>query len=117
MSALLRALDAERLKLRGTLAAWTCLIAPATVVTLYVLQVGFSRIPVGRVTTPADAWFMFSMSVLSLWLFLITIPFWTSYLLRVMSRKVILGYNGELNSGLMGLGITDEPSTAVLYNT
>ena len=70
MSALLRALDAERRKLRGTLAAWTCLIAPATVVTLYVLQVGFSRIPVGRVTTPADAWMMFSMSVLSLWLFL-----------------------------------------------
>jgi len=53
----------------------------------------------------------------SLWLFLITIPFWTSYLLRVMSWKVILGYNGVLNSGLMGLGIIDEPSTALLYNT
>ena len=45
----------------------------------------------------------------SLWLFLITIPFWTSYLLRVMSWKVILGYGGVLNSGLMGLGIIDEP--------
>lgn len=53
----------------------------------------------------------------SLWLFLITIPFWTSYLLRVMSWKVILGYNGVLNSGLMALGITDEPSTALLYNS
>jgi spermidine/putrescine transport system permease protein len=52
-----------------------------------------------------------------LWLFLITIPFWTSYLLRVMSWKVILGYNGVLNSGLMGLGLTSEPSTALLYNT
>lgn len=52
-----------------------------------------------------------------LWLFLITIPFWTSYLLRVMSWKVILGYNGVLNSGLMGLGITSEPSTALLYNS
>lgn len=52
-----------------------------------------------------------------IWLFLITIPFWTSYLLRVMSWKVILGYNGVLNSALMGLGITDEPSTALLYNT
>ena len=52
-----------------------------------------------------------------LWLFIITIPFWTSYLLRVMSWKVILGYNGVLNSGLMGLGIIDEPSTALLYNT
>ncbi|TIW94076.1 MAG: ABC transporter permease [Mesorhizobium sp.] len=53
----------------------------------------------------------------SLWLFLITIPFWTSYLLRVMSWKVILGYNGVLNSGLIGLGIIDEPSTALLYNS
>jgi spermidine/putrescine transport system permease protein len=52
-----------------------------------------------------------------LWLFLITIPFWTSYLLRVMAWKVILGYNGVLNSGLMGLGIIDEPSTALLYNS
>lgn len=52
-----------------------------------------------------------------LWLFLITIPFWTSYLLRVMSWKVILGYNGVLNSGLLGLGLLSEPSTALLYNT
>jgi spermidine/putrescine transport system permease protein len=52
-----------------------------------------------------------------LWLFLITIPFWTSYLLRVMAWKVILGYNGVLNSGLMGLGITSEPTTALLYNS
>ncbi len=53
----------------------------------------------------------------ALWLFLITIPFWTSYLLRVMSWKVILGFNGVLNQGLLGLGIIDEPSTAFLYNT
>ncbi|WP_274627333.1 ABC transporter permease [Arvimicrobium flavum] len=53
----------------------------------------------------------------SLWLFLITIPFWTSYLLRVMSWKVVLGFNGVLNSGLMGLGVIDQPSTAFLYNT
>ncbi|CAN7627178.1 ABC transporter permease [Phyllobacterium sp. LjRoot231] len=52
-----------------------------------------------------------------LWLFLITIPFWTSYLLRVMSWKVILGYNGVLNATLMGLGLTNGPSDAFLYNT
>lgn len=52
-----------------------------------------------------------------LYLFLITIPFWTSYLLRVMSWKVILGYQGVLNSGLMATGIIDEPSTALLYNS
>lgn len=52
----------------------------------------------------------------ALWLFLITVPFWTSYLLRVFLWKVILGYNGVLNSGLEGLGIIDEPLTFILYN-
>ncbi|MEX0406370.1 ABC transporter permease [Aquibium sp. LZ166] len=53
----------------------------------------------------------------ALLLFLVTIPAWTSYLLRVMSWKVILGYNGVLNSALLGVGVIDEPSTAFLYNT
>jgi spermidine/putrescine transport system permease protein len=52
----------------------------------------------------------------SLWLFLITIPFWTSYLVRVFLWKVILGFNGVLNSSLMGLGFIEEPLTFILYN-
>ena len=52
----------------------------------------------------------------SLWLFLITIPFWTSYLIRVFLWKVILGYNGVINSGLLGLGVIDEPLGFILYN-
>ena len=52
----------------------------------------------------------------SLWLFLITIPFWTSYLIRVFLWKVILGYNGVINSGLLQLGLIDEPLTFILYN-
>ncbi|WP_371153601.1 ABC transporter permease [Jannaschia sp. 2305UL9-9] len=52
----------------------------------------------------------------SLWLFLITIPFWTSYLLRIFLWKVMLGYNGVINSALTGLGIVDEPLTFILYN-
>ncbi len=52
----------------------------------------------------------------SLWIFLITIPFWTSYLVRVFLWKVILGFNGVLNSSLMGLGLIDEPLTFILYN-
>lgn len=70
MKALPRALSAEVLKLKGTLAAWTCVIAPATVVLLYVLQLGVSRIPAGYVADPEQAWMRFSQSVLSLWLFL-----------------------------------------------
>lgn len=53
----------------------------------------------------------------SLWLFLITIPFWTSYLVRVFLWKVILGHNGVINSGLKSLGIIDQPLTFLLYNT
>ncbi len=50
------------------------------------------------------------------WLILITVPFWTSYLLRVFAWKIILGYNGVINSGLLGLGIIDEPLQFLLYN-
>jgi len=53
----------------------------------------------------------------SLWLFLITIPFWTSYIIRVFLWKgIILGYNGVINTVLMGIGITDEPLQAINYN-
>lgn len=51
-----------------------------------------------------------------LWLILITIPFWTSYLLRVFAWKITLGYQGVINSGLMSLGIIDEPLKFLLYN-
>lgn len=52
----------------------------------------------------------------SLWLFLITIPFWTSYLIRVFLWKVILGYNGVVNSSLLGLGVIEQPLDFILYN-
>jgi spermidine/putrescine transport system permease protein len=51
------------------------------------------------------------------WLILLTIPFWTSYLLRVFAWKIILGYNGVINSGLMALGIIHHPLEFLLYNT
>ena len=50
------------------------------------------------------------------WLILLTIPFWTSYLLRVFSWKLILGYNGVINSGLMSLGLVRQPLEFLLYN-
>jgi spermidine/putrescine transport system permease protein len=51
-----------------------------------------------------------------IWLILITVPFWTSYLLRVFAWKIILGFNGVINSGLIGLGLIDEPLTFLLHN-
>ena len=53
--------------------------------------------------------FHVSPSKKSLWLFLITIPFWTSYIIRVSLWRTILGYNGIVDSTLTGLGITSEP--------
>jgi spermidine/putrescine transport system permease protein len=51
-----------------------------------------------------------------IWLILITVPFWTSYLLRVFAWKIILGFNGVVNSGLMSLGLISEPLAFLLYN-
>ena len=53
----------------------------------------------------------------NLWLFLVTVPCWTSYLLRVMSWKVILGYGGVMNTGLISMGLIDKPMTSLLYNS
>ena len=50
------------------------------------------------------------------WIILMTLPFWTSYLLRIFTWKVILGFNGVINSGLIGLGLIDEPLEFLLYN-
>jgi spermidine/putrescine transport system permease protein len=47
-------------------------------------------------------------------LFMVTLPFWTSYLLRVFAWKIVLAYNGVLNSALVGAGILGEPSLAFL---
>ena len=52
----------------------------------------------------------------AVWIILMTLPFWTSYLLRVFTWKVILGYNGAINSGLIWLGVIDEPLEFLLYN-
>jgi spermidine/putrescine transport system permease protein len=43
----------------------------------------------------------------SLWLFLITIPFWTSYIIRVSLWRTILGYDGIIDSSLISMGLMD----------
>lgn len=50
------------------------------------------------------------------WLVALTIPFWTSYLLRVFAWKIILGFDGVINSGLMQLGLIGHPLAFLLYN-
>lgn len=51
----------------------------------------------------------------NLLLLLVTLPFWTSYLLRIFAWKVILGYNGVINSALVALGVPGAPLESLLY--
>lgn len=50
------------------------------------------------------------------YLVLLLVPFWTSYLLRVMAWKIMLGTEGVINSFLMYVSIIQEPLPALLYN-
>ncbi|MBB3772683.1 spermidine/putrescine transport system permease protein [Angulomicrobium tetraedrale] len=74
------------------------LVTAATVVTAY----------------PVAYYLSFHARSRALILFLVTLPFWTSYLLRVFAWKIVLAYNGVLNSGLIAAGLWSEPSTALL---
>ena len=50
------------------------------------------------------------------WIILMTLPFWSSYLLRVFAWKIILGFNGAINSSFMGLGWLEKPLEFLLYS-
>ena len=51
-----------------------------------------------------------------LFLLLLLIPFWTSFLLRVMAWKVMLGSNGVINSFLQYISAIETPLDFLLYN-
>jgi len=50
------------------------------------------------------------------YLILLLIPFWTSYLLRVMAWKLMLGSEGVVNSFLVWTGAIHSPLEFLLYN-
>ena len=52
----------------------------------------------------------------SLFLTLLILPFWTSYLLRIIAWKIILGPNGVINTLLMSTGVFQEPLRLLLYS-
>lgn len=57
------------------------------------------------------AWFIATRSPRSraLWLFLITIPFWTNLLIRTFAINEIIRNEGLLNTILLGLGLIEAP--------
>lgn len=59
---------------------------------------------------------MYAGRRMGLYLVLLLVPFWTSYLLRVMAWKIMLGSNGLINSVLLYLQVIQQPLEALLYN-
>lgn len=51
-----------------------------------------------------------------LFFLLLTVPFWTSNVIRMISWIPLLGRNGLINDVLQRLGITDEPVEWLLYS-
>ncbi len=54
-------------------------------------------------------------STRTVWLFLVTVPYWVNLLIRTVSMKFLIRDNGPLNEGLLGLGVITEP--IALINT
>lgn len=56
-----------------------------------------------------------------MWVFLVTIPFWTNLLIRTFAMQQVIRNEGVLNGALMWLGIIDQPlqimftDTAILF--
>jgi spermidine/putrescine transport system permease protein len=57
------------------------------------------------------AWFIATRppSTRTLWLFLITVPFWTNLLIRTFAIQEMIRNNGTINSLLMWSGLTEQP--------
>jgi spermidine/putrescine transport system permease protein len=65
------------------------------------------------------AWFIATRPPKSraLWLFLITIPFWTNLLIRTFAINEVIRNDGVLNSALIGMGLITEPLRIIYTDT
>ena len=65
------------------------------------------------------AWFIATRppETRALWLFLITIPFWTNLLIRTFAILEVIRNDGILNSILLGLGVISAPIQLVFTDT
>jgi len=75
-------------------------IIQATVATIVCLIIGFPT-----------AWYIATRPARtrSIWLFLVTIPYWVNLLIRTVSMKFLIRENGPMNEGLMSIGLIDTP--------
>ncbi len=65
------------------------------------------------------AWFIATRppKARAMWLFLITIPFWTNLLIRTFAINEVIRNEGLLNSALMGLGLISTPIQLLYTDT
>lgn len=79
----------------------------AVLATLLCLVIGF---PTGYfiATRPAET--------RSLWLFLITVPYWVNLLIRTVSMKFLIRDTGPLNEWLLSFGVISEPIHVINTN-
>lgn len=82
-------------------------IIQALVATLLCLLIGFPT-----------AYFVATrpLATRSLWLFLITVPYWVNLLIRTVSMKFLIRESGPLNDALLGMGIIDAPLQLINTN-
>ncbi|HEX8025297.1 MAG TPA: ABC transporter permease [Candidatus Limnocylindrales bacterium] len=103
-----------------TLKNYTALLSADVYVQLLVTSIGMAAIvaAAGTLLAYPVAYFLAFRAGprASLYLLLLLLPFWTSYLLRVMAWKLMLGEEGVINSVLISLGAITEPLSALLYN-
>ncbi len=53
----------------------------------------------------------------SVFLLLVFLPFWSSYVIRTFVWLPILGRNGLINQALLAIGVIDQPLDWLIYNT
>jgi spermidine/putrescine transport system permease protein len=64
------------------------------------------------------AWFIATRSVRTrtVWLFLVTVPYWVNLLIRTVSMRFLIRDQGPLNEALLAMGIVDTPVSLINTN-
>lgn len=89
-----RALDATYIQIFGNSLLFAAITALCCLLLSIPIALWIATRPPGRRT---------------LLIFLVTIPFWTSLLIRTYAFVIILNDNGPINAALMAIGLRDEP--------
>lgn len=103
-----------------TLDQYRTLVATPSFFRLLAISVGIAFIVAVAATLlayPVAYYLVFRVRArAAVYVVLLLIPFWISYLLRVMAWKLILGSGGAVNTFLLSVGLIDEPISMFFYS-